>query len=75
MKKITQINEGQGSINVTEVPDLSRIMVLAGFANSSTARGTEYTVETVVEDELDTNRICELAGVQVPAHQNDNETV
>jgi len=60
------INEGHGSINVSEVPDLSRIMVLAGFANSSTARGTAYTVETVEEgDELDTNRICELAGVPV----------
>jgi hypothetical protein len=54
-----QLNEGQGSINVTQEYDVSRIKKLAGLANSSTAAGTP--VAESINDDITSEKAGEIA--------------
>ncbi|CAB4241765.1 hypothetical protein UFOVP71_303 [uncultured Caudovirales phage] len=54
-----QLNEGQGSINVTQEYDVSRIKKLAGIANGSTVAGTP--VAEAINDDIDSDKALEVA--------------
>lgn len=49
----SQLHEGMASVNVDEKIDVSRIRVLAGLANSSTAAGTPVTFNENNPNEYD----------------------
>jgi hypothetical protein len=57
--KDQQLNEGQGSVNVDQEYDVSRIRKLAGLANGSTVAGTP--VAEAINDDIDSDKALELA--------------
>jgi hypothetical protein len=57
--KDQQLNEGQGSVNVDQEYDVSRIRKLAGLANGSTVAGTP--VAEAINDDIDSDKALEIA--------------
>lgn len=61
--KTLNLNEGMGSVNVESQVDISRILKLAGLANSATSAGTAYSgiVESEGEPSGEEHLTSELA--------------